>query len=366
MKQSIPIGSITLNGKEISFQNIIFGEIRGTTSFEQDVLNFCQEWLKETALINFSSSGSTGKPKVIQVKREQVLASVHMTSKALKLNPDDKALLCIPVAGTGGKMMIARALSLNLKLECVEPSGNPFTVINNTPDFVALVPLQLHKIISDATTFRQLKKVRNIIVGGGPVDEELSKQLEQLSAPVYLTYGMTETVSHIALKLLNTSGKQKYFEVLPEIEISTDERECICIKGTVTDNKWIQTNDRIILIDKNHFEWLGRHDLVINSGGYKIQPEQLEDHLKKIMDSVEITNPFFVSGMPHKELGQQCTLFIEGKPIATEKLDLLNSLISNKLHPYERPKKIIFIPEFAQTASGKVDRRKTAEAVLKL
>ena len=330
-----------------------------SSAFEEGVLEFIRLWLSGNDVWHFKSSGSTGSPKEISVKRSQLLASIKMTAEALYLSKDFTALLCIPVANTGGKMMIARALQLQMKLECVEPSGNPLKKAVHTPDFMAVVPLQLEQMIADEETVKQLEKVKMVIVGGAPVDEALQQKLLSISTPVYATYGMTETVSHIALQLLNTPQRRHHFHVLPGIEIATDHRDCLRIKGPVTNNEWVQTNDRVRKISERQFDWLGRTDLVINSGGHKLQPEVIEGKLERIFKQCGINNSFFIYGLPHEKLGQECTLFIEGEPLDTEILAHLKEEIVYNFSGYEKPRTIRFISKFSISPAGKLDRGKT-------
>jgi O-succinylbenzoic acid--CoA ligase len=363
MKTEYEHPSILLNGRQVTIEDIISEKENPQSSFEQDVLNFCRQWLIKQDIFYFQTSGSTGKPKEIAVGRSQLMASLNMTAQALQLTKDFSALLCIPVANTGGKMMIARALQLQMRLECVEPSGNPLASAHAIPDFMAVVPLQLEHIIADNGK-NSLDKIKKIIVGGASVNDKLQQKLQVLNAQVYATYGMTETVSHIALKLLNTADRQQYFHILPKIQIDKDERDCLKIKGPVTDNVWVQTNDRVRLVSNNKFEWLGRMDLVINSGGYKIQPEVVERKLEATLNKIGIKNAFFIYGLPDTRLGEKCTLFIEGQPPDLSVITAIHEEIEEKLGAFERPRSIRFINKFTTTSSGKLDRRRTVESML--
>lgn len=355
--------NILLNGRQVAIEDILSEKEYPQSPFEQDVLRFCRHWLKHQQTFYFKTSGSTGPPKEIAIKRSRIIASINMTSEALQLTKDLKALLCIPVSNTGGKMMIARALQLQMKLECVEPSGNPLATAHATPDFIAVVPLQLKRILAD-TGKKPLDKIKRIIVGGARVDDKLQQDVQPVKGRIYATYGMTETASHIALKLLNTTDRQQYFHILPGIEIDNDERDCLKVKGPVTDNEWIQTNDRVRIISNNEFEWLGRTDLVINSGGYKIQPEVVERKLQAIFNKIGITNSFFIYGLPDNRLGEKCSLFIEGQPVDPTVITAIQEEIKKALPAFERPKSIRFIKKFTTTASGKLDRRGTVGSML--
>lgn len=362
MESKYKFPSILLNGRTVAIKDILTEKEYPLTPFEQDVIDFCHQWLTNRDLFYFKTSGSTGKPNEIAVKRSQINASIKMTAETLQLSNEFNALLSIPVANTGGKMMIARAFQLQMRLECIEPVGNPLLKATRTPDFMAVVPLQINQMINDNTK-RTLDKAKKIIVGGAKVDGELLQKIQHVNTPVYATYGMTETVSHIALQLLNTADKQQYFQILPDIQIAKDDRDCLKIKGPVTDNLWVQTNDRVRLINSKQFEWLGRTDLVINSGGHKIQPEVVEQKLKLIFNDKAIENSFFIHGLPHKILGEECTLIMEGQPLPASVLIGIQDNIKDKIDAYQRPKSIRFIENFKFTDSGKLDRRKTLEGL---
>ena len=350
---------ILLNGRIVSIDDIINFRLEPFTDFEHDIFLFTREWFSQIPSINFKTSGSTGIPKIIQVKKEQIKASITATANALDLKPNDKALLCIPVANTGGKMMLARAFKLGMILECVEPSNDPLEKAVNIPDFMAIVPLQLQNIIQRDSSKEKLNHCQKIIVGGAPVEHDLIENIQSISASIYATYGMTETVSHIALKLLNTPNRQYHYHALPGVKLEIDERDCLRIKGDITGNRWIQTNDRVILISPGEFEWIGRSDFVINSGGFKIQPEEVEKKLKSIFSHLEISRSYFIYGQPDKNLGMKCALLIEGEPIPVKMLEKLKKLIDEYIPTMEKPRIIAFVDEFVYTESGKRDRRKT-------
>ena len=354
--------SFLINGRSIRFEELVNKSISPATDFEKEVFDFCIDWLKNSQYFSFSSSGSTGNPSEIIISKNQIIASIERTANALQLTNKDKGLVCLPIAGTGGKMMIARCLYLNMFMECTEPSGNPFRYLSTSPTFTALTPYQLETIINEDSS--KLNQLKVVIVGGADVSTGLKEKVNKnLQIPVFSTYGMTETVSHIALKLLNTKEADPYFTVLPGIEIKTDENENLQIKGDVTNHQWITTTDRVKLINKKKFEWVGRSDRVINSGGVKIHPENIEKELQSIFKDLNIQRRFFIHGMPHDRLGTQCALFIEGMDLNEEEFDHLKKEIRNTFDKHHRPKEIHFIPEFCLTASGKIDKINTANLI---
>jgi O-succinylbenzoic acid--CoA ligase len=264
--------------------------------------------------------------------------SALATGDFFDLQPGNKALHCLPVKYVAGKMMLVRAMILGLDLEFVAPSSHPLDHNEIDFDFVAMVPLQAQNSIS------QLKKVKKLIIGGAAVNKTLEKQLLKLPTKVYETYGMTETITHIAARKLG----EKTFTVLPYVTVSYDDRNCLVIHAPRISPEVIITNDIVELVDENQFIFLGRMDNVINSGGIKLIPEQIEQKL-----AGKISQRFFIASKPDDELGEKVVLVIEG-----EKHELDN-LIYESLDKYEKPKEIIFIPKFLDTATGKIMRKET-------
>lgn len=324
-----------------------------------NALSFCQQWINGHQQFSISTSGSTGVPKAIQLERKQMQASAKKTIKALQLPTGSNFLVCLNTEFIGGKMMLVRGLEYNMNLYLAEPSSNPFIGIDDTLhlDFAAMVPLQIQTIIEEGgKALTKLNSMKALIIGGAPVSYSLLQEIEKLKVPIYATYGMTETVSHIALKKLNGVNRSDYFQLLDGIEIKLDNRGCLIIKGDVTNNQTIITNDIIDLVDQKHFRWLGRADNIINTGGVKVHPEQVENQIEKVFNKLELTNRFFIAGQPDEKLGQKVTLFIEG--------EMFNSVIIKEnmnevLSKYECPKEIHFVLKFAETGSGKLNRKET-------
>lgn len=347
-----------LNGKYFSQEDIKKGKFTPGTSFENDVLTFAHQWLKGDSSFIFQTSGSTGKPKVLEITRKQILASIENTANALDLSSGDKALLCIPAANTGGKMMVARCLQLGMSLEAVEPDANPFKNFLNTPDFVALVPLQLAQIIKNPNLHPLLNKVKKVIVGGAAVSPDLRKEIQQFQPAIYATYGMTETVSHIALQRLNGPNQSDLFEILSNITVSLTENGCLKIKGPVTNNKWVSTNDQVEIIQQRYIRWNGRMDNIINSGGVKIQPEIVEEQVAEAINNMT-NQAFFVTGLPDPKLGEKVVLIFEGAQPPAGILSKLQKAIEENVHGFQKPREIVFLQKFNYTAAGKLDRKNT-------
>jgi O-succinylbenzoic acid--CoA ligase len=340
-----------------------FEEVRvGEKPVLHKAWQFCHDWLNGKSDFVLHTSGSTGKPKPIQITRNQMEASANSTIQALGLKQNDNFLVCINTDFIGGKMMLVRGLELKANLFVIEPSGNPLLSIepNVVFDFLAVVPLQLEKMLSQSPEkIAVLNNMKAIIVGGAPVSKQLQQKLQVLNCPVFSTYGMTETVSHIALKRLNSSEKSNEFNTLPNIKISQDERNCLIVESEITNNQKVVTNDLVELISATKFRWLGRADNTINSGGIKIQLEELESEIEQILLDLEINCQFAISPIPDERLGQKIILFLELDKVNADRL--IPKLIMRMLRTlgkYKTPKEINDIPKFPLTASGKIDRKK--------
>jgi len=319
-----------------------------TKGFSEEIHLFLESWFSKSDVIIVKTSGSTGTPKSISLQKEFVINSAKATGAFFDLQENTTALLCLPIQYIAGKLMLIRALTLGWKLDIIESNSNPLKTVEKQYDFTAMVPLQLQNSIS------KIHLIKKLIVGGGVVSSALQEKLQTVSTNVFATYGMTETITHIAVKKLNHSdsfgekmSRLDFYQTLPNITIYKDERNCLVIEAPKVADEIIFTNDVIELVSDRHFKWLGRFDNVINSGGVKLHPEKIEEKLAKI-----ISTRFFVIGIPDEKLGEKLILFIEGnhKEMSFENIDLTK---------FEIPKEIYFLNQFIETASGKIKRKKT-------
>lgn len=353
--------SITFQTNKINISNI--GQFNATSGFEKSCISFIEEWLfgKETFLQH--TSGSTGAPKIIEINRAQMIASAMMTINALALKPKENCLLCLSPDYIAGKMMIVRALINKMNIIAIEPTSNPLIDLTCDIHFAAFTPMQMQTILSAQTSAQNIRRLDKVILGGGYVDTSLQKKLSEVKCDCYNTYGMTETVSHIALKKLNGSDQSDYFTILDEIEVDQDARDCLTIKGAVTNFQTITTNDRVRLVNDRQFEWLGRADNVINSGGIKIQSEKIELAVGAVFNDLSITNRYFVAGLPDEKLGEKLVLIIEGNLQSARENEILRAL-KDQVGKYELPKSIVKTAKFAETSTGKIQRRATLNALI--
>ena len=322
---------------------VAFSYIKEGTEFEKPLGSFILDWFDEKPYLEIMTSGTTGKPKTIRIEKQAMVNSALATGAFFELQSGDKALNCLPVKYIAGKMMLVRAFILGLDLDFVAPTSEPMNRNENQYNFVAMVPLQVENSLT------QLHQIKKLIIGGAKINTDLEKKLIQSKCNAFETYSMTETVTHIAVKKIG----EKAFTILPNISISKDDRNCLVIAAPNLNVKNIVTNDVVELVSDNQFIWLGRQDNVINSGGIKLFPEQIEAKL-----SSKISNRFFVAGIPDKKLGEQLILFIEANPYEIE------SSLFDDLDKYEKPKQIKFIPHFAETETGKIKRSEVVASFL--
>lgn len=329
-----------LNGKsfdELQLQHLAFMLIKDGNPFEEDLGNLILQWFDDNDFVLLTTSGTTGAPKEIELNKEHMIASAKATAAFFEVFEKTKALLCLPTRYIAGKMMFVRAMILGWELDFVEPTSSPLDGITKDYDFCAMVPLQVENSLDN------LHRIEKVIVGGARISSQLHNKLEGIDTAIYETYGMTETITHIAIKKLGEVA----FTVLPHVSISTDSRGCLLITAPEITDEPVQTNDIVDIIDDKHFVWKGRIDNVVNSGGVKLFPEQIEERLAHY-----IPYRFFIIGKEDEALGEKVVLVIESAPYT------LKDEVFESLSKYEKPREIQFVPEFEETPTGKILRRK--------
>tara|TARA_R110002020_G_scaffold197824_3_gene398912 strand:- start:530 stop:1597 length:1068 start_codon:yes stop_codon:yes gene_type:complete len=322
-------------------------------------IQFCKDWLTGQNTFLQQTSGSTGTPKTLEISRDQMIASARATQAFFQTNEKTTLLCCLDPSYIAGKMMLVRAIVWKASIELTEPRSNPLLQITEIPDFVAMVPLQVETCMQDRTTLEKLKKIKHLIIGGAPISSGLREQLIENDIHAYQTYGMTETVSHIALAKIEKG--ELIYRILPEVEYGIDGRKALWIKSASSNNQLIQTNDQVELITLNSFRWLGRVDFVINSGGIKLHPELLEAKGEKTIHSFYPKAAFFFFGMKDVRLGERLCLAIESTDNDIEHSAMLKEALAAVMEKYEVPKNTFIIPVFSRTSSGKINRPKTIE-----
>ena len=348
------------NGVAVSFndlEEVSYSLIKEGEPYERDFGDFLLHWIDNETMIQVRTSGSTGIPKTIVLEKQHMVNSALATGKFFNLKAGDSALLCLSGEYIAGKMMLLRAMVLGLELDLVEPSSTPLLGVNKSYDFCAMVPLQLENSLA------QINSIKTVIVGGAPMSKTLKDKIQNVKTSIYETYGMTETITHIAVKKINldktvsSDGVENFFETLPNITIQKDDRNCLVIKAPDLNSAPIITNDMVNLISDTEFEWLGRYDNIINSGGVKLIPEQIELKLVSILK-----NRFFVAGIPDEQLGQKLILLVEKEGHDPKLSGKIKSL--ETLEKYEVPKDILFLESFIETVNGKISRKNTLQQIL--
>ncbi|HET8860590.1 AMP-binding protein [Marivirga sp.] len=326
----------------------------------RSVHDFIEDWNNGKMQFEQKTSGSTGKPKIILISRSQMIASAKATLESLNLKAGDTALLTINPEFIGGKMMIVRCLVGQLNLIIGNVSGNPLKNLKEPTaiDFYSFVPYQLLNILNESgTAISMLSQSKAIILGGAAVPEVLKDRIKENldTVKVYSTYGMTETISHVALQLINSKNIEPY-KALQDIKFSVDENDCLIIHAPqITGEGSLKTKDVVSLISPTEFYWKGRFDFVINSGGIKIHPEELEKEIATLLQNENIPNRFFIFGKEDEKLGNAVQLIIEGD----YDTNFISSLLKKHLLKYHLPKNIFRSPKFIETENGKINRIET-------
>ncbi len=329
-----------------------------------ELANFLDAWDSPCPTMELQTSGSTGKPKTIQVSKSAMRASAAMSCHAFGLQAGDSALLCLPLRYIAGKMMVVRALVAGLRLAVAEPCADPLAApeLGETAiDFAPLVPMQLSRCLAGEEGASRLARIRTLLLGGAFIDPTLEEALQQFpNCRAYASYGMTETLSHIALRRLNGETRSDSYSPLPGVEITLSAEGTLCIHAPGLGVEHLVTNDLAEIRADGSFCILGRRDAVINSGGVKIQAEELEAHLHAATGLTLIAVP-----RAHAELGECVALLWEGSPAAE---DHLHAACAN-LPRHHRPRLVHRVEQLPRTASGKLARaacrKLAAELVLK-
>jgi len=359
-----------LNGTAYSRQQLLDGYAHTQVSdYERHVLQFCQQWLAGQETFTLQTSGSTGQPKAIQLTRAQMVTSAHWTGQALGLRAGDRALVCLSVAYIAGMMMLVRGFELGLQVTVIEPVSRPLAQFPPTVrfDFTAMVPLQLHATLHGAPHEGAiLDAMKAVLIGGAPISLALEEHSQRVQVPLYHTYGMTETVSHIALRRFNGSQRSDCFIPFDEVRLGVDARGCLTITSALTRGETLQTNDLVELQADGSFRWLGRIDNVINSGGVKVHIEKVERALEAWLlhyqTGIYAERRFFIGPLAHPRLGHAVVAVIEGEPCGDAAISALavetalRTHIQQALTPYEVPRKVYFVPQLLETPTGKIDR----------
>ena len=354
------MNSVWINGIDYSIADYS-GEndksrLNDLPSFERSVIALIDAWDRGQEVFTINTSGSTGQPKLISLSRAQMKASAENTLEYLKLKKGCNILLCLDPGYIAGMMQVVRAIVGDCNLYAIEPSSLPFQKLKTKEKFslCSMVPMQVIKTMDspDGVTF--LESIDHVLIGGGDLDLRIESQLSEFHNSMYHTFGMTESVTHVALRKINGPERRSYYQFLPGIEFKTDERDCLVIKGEVTNNKWVITNDVVEWIQPDGFIWKGRHDYIINSGGKKTLAEFLEKKIKRILSDNKVDMKFIISGEPDPLLGERIIMILaDNKQIDLEKL---KSILMGSLDKHEMPRVYYRITENFLLDKDKINR----------
>jgi O-succinylbenzoic acid--CoA ligase len=353
----------SINGKNYSKEALlawcnkqIVGE---ELAWEGDIAQFILAWFTNSDTISIQTSGTTGSAKHIELNKNSMLASAILTNGFFDIDETKNALLCIPAKYIGGKMMILRWLLSGCNLVITKPSASPLDNIDVKIDFCPMVPLQVEHSLEKQ--FAKFKDIKNIIIGGAPISHQLETHLSSLKQNIYATFGMTETASHIALKKLTGGNKSNSFEAMPGVTFELSKKQeslrCLVINAKHINTKPFITKDIVELVDENTFVWKGRYDNIINSGGVKINPEEIEKEISKHLEG-----NFFLGGIPDDKLGEKLILVIESDQKVSDEQSLLDTL-KEQLPLYNSPREIHYLQSFSRTVTGKIMRKACLEKI---
>lgn len=318
----------------------------GPESFDAALARFLEDFLSDAPAVRVFTSGSTGRPKAFAAQKTRMLASARATVSFLRLQEDDENLLAMPLDYIAGKMVVVRSLACGLDLVPTPPAANPFAALGRPVDFACVTPMQAAKALGNPATAKMLLACRRVIIGGGAVDDELLAALQSAEGEVYSSYGMTETLSHIALRRLNGPEAEAAYRPLPGVALSISPKGTLVICAPAVADGALVTNDAAALEGDGSFRIIGRLDNVINTGAVKVQIETVEAKLKGI-----IKKPFAISSRPSRTFGEEVVLVIAGAP---EDVDW--DAMKQALSRFEKPHAVAYVGAIPLRATQKPDR----------
>lgn len=337
---------IHLNDRRI--QKFELNSVKAKDDFEGAVIDFCRALFDGTETIFIQTSGSTGAPQNLAFEKAALIQSALATNEYFGLDGKSTALLSLPLVYVAARLMVVRAIIGKYNLLTVTPTANPMKEISVAISFVPMTPHQAKSVVANSPS--AFEGVETVLLGGGEISSELKSELAACNASFYVGFGMAETLTHIALSKITHEAETTY-KLMPDVHVDRDDRGCMVINRNGITKENLITNDLIELVEGG-FKWLGRIDNLINSGGVKIIPEEVEKVLEPAINS-----NFFVAGIPDAVLGEKVALFIEGNENPDmDKIEFETA--------YQKPKKIISVPDFSYTISGKIKRKETVKSWL--
>lgn len=308
---------------------------------------FVSDWQSDSPTLLVHTSGSTGKPKPMLVEKRRMEASARITCGFLGLRAGDTALLCMPLDFIAGKMVVVRSLVWGLRLVAVEPSGHPLKGLTESPTFAAMVPMQVYNSLKVEEERRLLRDIKHLIIGGGAVNSDMAEALRGFPNAVWSTYGMTETLSHIALRRLSGAEASEWYEPFDGVGVTTSADGCLVIDAPAVCAQPLVTNDIAeIAPDGRRFRIRGRRDNVVCSGGLKLQIEEMEARLQP-----HLNVPYMISKRPDDKFGEAVVLLA-----VTDDMESVCEVCRKHMPRYEQPRYFLAVSELPMTPTGKPAR----------
>ncbi len=351
--------------RTISFENL--DKFIPQTLFEEKVLHFCKLWFNNCQDFTFYTSGSTGIPKPIILSKDQMIISAKQTINWLQLKEGDTILISLYPEYIAGAMLLVRAMVAKMNIILLEPAQDlslQLDKIDQPIHLASFVPNQWKMLLKNIgfSLNEIFKNAKGVLIGGADLDKFSKLETDKVcDFPVFLTYGMTETVSHIAFQSISLQATE-YLQTLPNVEISQSENGNLIIKAPNTLNIPIETQDLVEIVNTNTFKITGRSNRIINSSGLKVNPVEIENQLYDYFTSKNIKNDFFVAGIPDNFFGELVCIFVEGNILY--ELEDINAFLLQKIQKNKLPKKLLIIPKFIKTDSGKIDQIATIHHIL--
>ena len=308
---------------------------------------FVSDWQSDSPTLLVHTSGSTGKPKPMLVEKRRMEASARITCGFLGLRAGDTALLCMPLDFIAGKMVVVRSLVWGLRLVAVEPSGHPLKGLTESPTFAAMVPMQVYNSLKVEEERRLLRDIKHLIIGGGAINRDMAEALRGFPNAVWSTYGMTETLSHIALRRLSGAEASEWYEPFDGVGVTTSADGCLVIDAPAVCAQPLVTNDIAeIAPDGRRFRIRGRRDNVVCSGGLKLQIEEMEARLQP-----HLNVPYMISKRPDDKFGEAVVLLA-----VTDDMESVCEVCRKHMPRYEQPRYFLAVSELPMTSTGKPAR----------
>lgn len=341
---------ITTDYKEIfNLDKAVLDEI------DPEIHQLLSFWESDNNKITVHTSGSTGSLKKINIYKNQMIASAKNTLGYFEIKDNSTFLNCLPVKFIGGKMMLIRAILSKSKIILYKPSVNPISKLDTEIDFIGFTPLQLNYLLEKKHVF---KKIKLAIIGGGLISENLISKIQNLTTNCFQTYGMTETISHIALRNLKNCTNKTPYKCLGDFKVGANNKNQLIINSKKLNIENLVTNDKIQIISNKEFLFLNRTDNIINSGGLKINPDEVENKIIKSLGD----NNFFIDKIKNDKFGEEIIL-IALKKI---KIDLLIDSIKLLKDKKIQPKKIYIVDKLIFNDNQKIDKLKSKNYAFKL